>query len=65
MPFPQELTDNMILALTDFNTTLGKCGLEYNWEFVTNFASTSFGIYMNKSVASNTATYDSTATCGF
>ena len=30
-PFPQELTDNMITALVDFNAIAGNCGIEYNW----------------------------------
>ena len=40
----------MILALTDFKATLGACGLEYNWDFKTNYNPTSsYGILLSSS----------------
>lgn len=49
----------MIMALTTYKYSLGKCGFEYNWEFATNYKpGSTFGIFMDKTDPYN-------ASCGF
>lgn len=54
--FPLELADNMILGLTDFGTANGSCGLDYNWNFYTNYNGIPYAIYFNLSFPSPNST---------
>lgn len=35
LAFPQEFVDNFIMGVTDFATIDGRCGFEYQWNYVT------------------------------